>query len=47
VLRQRALRERTEILGAPALHLALASDQPLALVVARLCDVVRTGRRPA
>jgi uncharacterized protein len=37
------LRERTEILGAPALHLALASDQPLALVVARLCDVAPDG----
>jgi predicted acyl esterase len=37
-------RERTELLGAPALRLVVASDQPVAFVVARLCDVAPDGR---
>jgi len=37
------LRERTEILGAPELRLVLAADQPVAFVVARLCDVAPDG----
>jgi uncharacterized protein len=36
-------RERTELLGAPELRLIVASDQPIALVVARLCDVAPDG----
>ncbi len=36
-------RERTELLGAPELRLVVASDQPLAFVVARLCDVAPDG----
>ena len=35
--------ERTEILGAPELRLVVASDRPLAFVVARLCDVAPDG----
>src|SRR5262245_16109787 len=36
-------RERTEILGAPELRLAVSSDQPIAFVAARLCDVAPDG----
>ena len=38
------LTEPVEILGQPAAVLALAADQPLALVVVRLCDVLEDGR---
>jgi predicted acyl esterase len=38
-----ALGERVEILGAPVAMLELASDRPLALVVARLSDVAPDG----
>src|SRR5262249_29686940 len=38
------LPARLEILGAPVLELELAVDQPLALVVARLCDVDERGQ---
>jgi hypothetical protein len=38
------LAERTEILGAPEVHLVLAADRPVAFVVARLCDVAPDGR---
>jgi putative CocE/NonD family hydrolase len=37
------LTERVEILGAPLVHLRLASDKPLALVAARLNDVWPDG----
>jgi putative CocE/NonD family hydrolase len=37
------LSERTEILGFPIARLELASDRPLALVVARLCDIWPDG----
>ena len=37
------LAEPLEILGFPVAHLEVASDQPLALVVARLCDVWPDG----
>jgi putative CocE/NonD family hydrolase len=37
------LREPIEILGHPVARLVLASDQPRALVVVRLCDVSETG----
>jgi len=33
-----------EILGRPAAALALAADQPLALVAVRICDVLEDGR---
>jgi hypothetical protein len=35
--------ERTEMLGAPELRLVVSSDQPVAFVVARLCDVAPDG----
>lgn len=35
--------ERTELLGAPELWLVVSSDQPVAFVVARLCDVAPDG----
>lgn len=38
------LPERTEILGAPQLHLRFSSDKPLALVAVRLNDVMPDGR---
>ncbi len=38
------LPERTEILGAPLLHLRFSSDKPLALVAVRLNDVMPDGR---
>ena len=37
------LADRTEILGAPALELEIASDRPQANLVARLCDVHPDG----
>lgn len=37
------LDERMEILGFPEVTLTLAVDRPLALLVARLCDVAPTG----
>jgi len=37
------LQERVEILGAPRLRLSLRSDQPVAHLVARLCDVAPDG----
>jgi putative CocE/NonD family hydrolase len=37
------LRERCEILGAPRLRIQVASDQPVAFLVARLCDVAPDG----
>ncbi len=37
------LAARTELLGAPLLELELASDQPVALLAARLCDVAPDG----
>jgi uncharacterized protein len=37
------LHERTELLGAPELRLVVASDQPVAFVAARLCDVAPDG----
>ncbi|HEY4162772.1 MAG TPA: CocE/NonD family hydrolase, partial [Dongiaceae bacterium] len=37
------LAERTEILGAPQLHLEFASDKPIALVAVRLNDVAPDG----
>jgi putative CocE/NonD family hydrolase len=37
------LAERTEILGAPQLHLEFASDKPVALVAVRLNDVAPDG----
>jgi putative CocE/NonD family hydrolase len=37
------LPERTELLGRPRLGLRVASDQPAAFVVARLCDVAPDG----
>ncbi|MCZ6472642.1 MAG: CocE/NonD family hydrolase [SAR324 cluster bacterium] len=37
------LGERLEILGLPSLTLELASDKPVAMVVARLCDVAPDG----
>jgi uncharacterized protein len=40
------LTERTEILGAPQLHLRLP-DKPQALVAVRLNDVAPTVPRPA
>jgi putative CocE/NonD family hydrolase len=36
-------RERTEVLGAPELRLVFSSDQPVAFVAARLCDVAPDG----
>jgi putative CocE/NonD family hydrolase len=36
-------RERTEIFGAPELALVVSSDQPVAFVAARLCDVAPDG----
>jgi len=38
------LAERLEILGAPEVTLVLASDRPVALLMARLCDVAPDGR---
>ncbi len=38
------LPERTEILGAPQLHLRFSCDRPLALVAVRLNDVMPDGR---
>ncbi|KAB2877404.1 MAG: peptidase S15, partial [Albidovulum sp.] len=38
------LPERTEILGAPQLHLRFSCDKPLALVAVRLNDVMPDGR---
>ena len=38
------LAERTEILGAPQLHLRFSCDRPLALVAVRLNDVMPDGR---
>lgn len=38
-----ALNEDIEILGYPEVNLELSSDQPMAQVVARLCDVAPTG----
>ena len=38
-----AVREPVEIVGRPVLTLLVASDQPLALVAVRLCDVSPTG----
>jgi uncharacterized protein len=35
--------ERRAVLGQPELRLALAADQPCALLAARLCDVAPTG----
>ena len=37
------LAERIEILGAPLLRLVVASDQPVAFVAARLCEVAPDG----
>ncbi len=37
------LQERTELLGRPRLRLRVASDQPAAFVVARLCDIAPDG----
>lgn len=37
------LESRVEILGRPIVHLSVASDRPLALVAARLCDVAPDG----
>jgi predicted acyl esterase len=37
------LAERLEILGAPVLRLVVASDQPVAFVAARLCEVAPDG----
>lgn len=37
------LDARVEILGAARLHLRVASDRPLALVAARLCDIAPDG----
>ena len=37
------LTERVEILGAAELEIALATDQPVATLVARLCDVAPDG----
>jgi hypothetical protein len=37
------LAERVEILGAPVVELEVAADRPVALVVARLCDVAPAG----
>jgi putative CocE/NonD family hydrolase len=37
------LRERIEILGAPVATLELATDQPVALIAARLNDIARGG----
>jgi uncharacterized protein len=37
------IRERTEILGAPEVTLVVSSDQPVAFVAARLCDVAPDG----
>jgi putative CocE/NonD family hydrolase len=37
------LEERLEILGLPSLTLELASDKPVAMVAARLCDVAPDG----
>lgn len=37
------LESRVEILGRPIVRLTLASDRPLALVAARLCDVAPDG----
>jgi uncharacterized protein len=37
------VREAVEILGYPHVNLELSSDQPIAQVVARLCDVSLTG----
>mgnify|MGYP006278754431 CR=1 FL=1 len=38
------LEEDVEILGAPEVELAIAADQPLAMVAVRLCDVAPTDR---
>jgi uncharacterized protein len=38
-----AVREDTEILGYPEVNLELSSNEPIAQVVARLCDVSPTG----
>jgi hypothetical protein len=37
------LGERVELLGQPVVELAVASDQPLGFVMARLCDVAPDG----
>src|SRR5690606_21767704 len=37
------LDERIEVLGAPVLELEVASDRPVALLAARLCDVAPDG----
>jgi putative CocE/NonD family hydrolase len=37
------LAERVEILGAPELKLVVASDRPVAFLVARLCDIAPDG----
>ena len=39
----RRLKERIEILGAPIVRLSLRSDQPVANVIVRLCDVAPDG----
>ena len=38
------LGEALEILGAPVLDLDVAADQPVATLIARLCDVAPDGR---
>ncbi|MCV2867076.1 CocE/NonD family hydrolase [Defluviimonas sp. WL0002] len=38
------LEERTEIVGAPSLHLTFSCDKPMALVAVRLNDVMPDGR---
>jgi len=35
--------EATDIVGAPAIHLALAADRPVAQIAVRLCDVAPDG----
>ena len=37
------LNERMEILGAPEIEIAIASDKPVAQLIARLCDVAPDG----
>jgi len=38
------LEKPIEIVGAPVVHLELDSDQPVAMIAARLCDVLPDGR---
>ncbi|PAY16906.1 peptidase S15 [Rhodopirellula sp. SM50] len=38
------LEQQIEIVGAPVVHLELDSDQPVAMIAARLCEVLPDGR---